>query len=204
MDVTVIVATYGDTVWQRRARRAIASVPPHIPVIAVHGLALHDARNIGLQQVQTEYVCHLDADDTLASGYFDALAEVDADIRVPAVSYVRGGRARPAAMPRVVGHHHDCTADCIMSGEGNWIVIGAVARTQLLRDAGGWRAWECYEDYDLWMRACLHGATVAAAPDAVYLAQFRSDSRNRAPQRAVKHATHQAINTVNLGEPVIA
>jgi hypothetical protein len=43
--------------------------------------------------------------------------------------------------------------------DGNWLVIGCVARTDLLREVGGFRDFPVYEDWDLWLRCWLAGAT---------------------------------------------
>ncbi len=204
MGVTVVVATYGDDSWHQLAwERAIPSAQDQgVPVIHAIGSDLCDARNSGLAQVETRHVCFLDADDELEPGYFDAMNAVDADMRVPRVRYVTPKRTPRPLMPRVAGHgHHDCTADCLAFG--NWIVIGCVARTRLLRMVGGFRDFEWSEDWDLWVRCWQAGATIESVPDAVYRAHVRPDSRNRAPDREVKHAQHQAIARAN-GLPVPA
>lgn len=193
MDVSVAVATYGASKWADLARRrAIPSAARHgVPVVHVHGATLHEARNRALATVTTEWVCHLDADDELEPGYFHAMAEGTADVRAPKVRYVVKGYPNRLWMPQVAGHRHDCTADCLPYG--NWIVVGAVARTELLRSVGGWKDWPMFEDWCLWLRCHLAGATIEPIPAAVYRAHVRSDSRNRAPDREAKHTVHQAI-----------
>jgi hypothetical protein len=116
------------------------------------------------------------------------------------VRYVRQGRNRTEPyVPTVAGHRHACTADCL--DFGNWLVVGSVARTELLLRVGGWHDYEWSEDYDLWVR-CRHvGATFEAAPSAVYRAHVRPDSRNRAPSREFKLAAHRAIAEAN-GLPI--
>jgi glycosyltransferase involved in cell wall biosynthesis len=199
MDVTVIVGTFGDEKWSDLAHeRAIPSVPESIPVIHAHADTLQEARNIGLYQASTEWVCHLDADDELTPDYFDRMAEGSADVRAPSVRYIRGGIPYPPGMPQVWAHHHECHADCLP--DGNWIVVGAVARTSLLRDIGGWRDFDWSEDWDVWLRCHLAGASIEAVPQAVYVAHVRPDSRNRAPAKAAKLAAHQAIYNANFPE----
>lgn len=198
MDVTVVVATFGDETWADLARsRSIPSAEAlDVPVVHEHASTLHEARNAGLAQVHTEWVCHLDADDELEPGYFDAMATGSADLRAPAVRYLRTVLHLPSAtIPRVAGHEHACTAECLTFG--NWLVIGTLARAELVRSVGGWHDWPVYEDYDLWARCWRAGATVEAIPTAVYRAHVRTDSRNRAPSRAVKHDTHRGIATAN-------
>lgn len=196
MDVTVVIGTYGDDRWKRLAARAAASVPPGVTIIHEHARTLHDARNQGLHKVTTEFVCHLDADDELTPDYFAHMSASTADVRAPSVQYVRGTRRHAPTIPRVWSHDHQCTAQCLP--EGNWIVVGAVARTSLLRDIGGWRDFTWSEDWDVWLRCHLIGATFDAVPAAVYVAHVRPDSRNRAPTRAAKLAAHQEIYRANF------
>lgn len=203
MDVTVVVGTYGDDSWHRLAwERAIPSAQVlDVPVVHSIGASLHDARNNGMYQVDTEWVCFLDADDELEPGYFDHMDQGYASLRAPSVRYIRDGRSRPARMPKVAGHSHDCTAECLPYG--NWLVIGTVAKTDQVRRVGGFRNFDWSEDWDLWVRCWQDGASIESIPQAVYRAHVRPDSRNRAPAREVKHAVHQAIAEAN-GLPVPA
>lgn len=197
MDVTVVVGTYGSDCWKwLAAERAIPSaVALGVPVVAVHGPTLHEARNEGLDRVRTEWVCHLDADDELEHGFFEAMGRGSADLRAPSVRYVVGRQRRVPLVPMVAGHRHMCEPGCLV--EGNWLVVGTVARTQLLRDVGGWHDFEWSEDYDLWLRCYLAGASIEAVPSAIYRAHVRDDSRNRAPDRAARLAAHRAIAKAN-------
>lgn len=196
MDITVAVATFGDESWVHLAQRAIASARDQfVPVIHVHGETLAAARNAALEQVTTEWVVHLDADDEVEPGYFDALAAGTADVRAPAVRYVRAGRDQAPYVPRVAGHRHACDASCLRSG--NWLVVGSALRAALARDVGGWHEWPLYEDWDLFLRCYLAGASFEALPDAVYRAHVRSDSRNRDPSRVFKDRIHWEIIRAN-------
>jgi GT2 family glycosyltransferase len=91
----------------------------------------------------------------------------------------------------VAGHTQDCTADCLP--EGNWLVVGACLRTQLVRDVGGWRDFPVYEDWDLFLRCHKAGATFELVRDAVYRAHVRTDSRNRGPNMEFKNRVHHQI-----------
>lgn len=202
MDVTVVVPTYGDPDWQTLAQRAVASAEAEgVPVVQVDGADLADARNYGLSLVETDFVCFLDADDELEAGYFDAMSVSDADLRAPSVRYVLNRRRPAPYVPRVSGHRHDCGPDCLAFG--NYLVIGTVARTSLVRHVGGFRDFAVYEDWDLWVRCWRAGASIETVPEAIYRAHVRPDSRNRAPERDVKLTTHQAIAQAN-GLPVPA
>lgn len=204
MDVTIVVATFGDDLWWELAEaRAMPSARAQgVEPVHVHAQTLQRARNRALEQVRTEWICYLDGDDELEAGYLDAMARGTADLRAPAVRYMMRGAARgPAALPRVAGHEHDCTADCL--AWGNWLVIGTLARTQLVRDVGGWNGYDWSEDYDLWVRCWKAGATIEAVPDAVYRAHMRLNSRNRGPARDQRLAAHRAIARAN-GLPIPA
>ena len=201
MDVTICVATYGDREWADLAnRRAIPSAKNQPGVVVhYHGATLHEARSELLAVVTTPWVCFLDADDELEPGYIGHTAAGTADIRVPSVRYVTAdNHPRSSYTPRVAGHRHDCTGECLP--EGNWIVIGAVVRTDIAQRVG-WREWACYEDWDLWLRCWQAGATIGRTPEAVYRAHVRSGSRNRAGSPAERLETHRQIAMAN-GVPV--
>jgi len=202
VDVTVVVATFGGWSWVDLANeRAIPSAKAQCPVVVhAHGETLHEARNAGLDQVATDWACFLDADDELEPGYFDAMAEGSADVRAPAVRYVGStGRAAWPYVPKVPSHDHVCGADCLPVG--NWLVVGSVVRTDLVRRVGGWESWPIYEDWDLWLRCYQVGATFEAVPQAIYRAHVRRDSRNRAPDREARLEAHRAIAAAR-GVPV--
>lgn len=207
MDVTICVATFGDVKWLKLAQsRAIPSAGAQADeIVTVHGDSLHDARNRALAMVHTEFVIFLDADDELEPGYLDAMAAGSADIRAPRTRYVTDSPRRHPVLqapcfPRVVGHQHDCTADCLP--EGNWVVIGAAARTELVRKVGGFRDFAWCEDWDLWLRCRAAAASFEAIDAAVYRAYVRPDSRNRGLARRGRQAAHRAIYDANF--PVAA
>jgi hypothetical protein len=109
VNVTVAVATYGAPAWADLAeRRALPSARAlDVPAVHIHGTTLHEARNQALALVDTEWVCHLDADDELEPGYFDAMDAGTADVRAPAVRYVTNIAPAKARVPKVAGHVHD-------------------------------------------------------------------------------------------------
>lgn len=181
LDVTVIVGTFGHTRWKWLARRhAILSIPPDVPWVHVHGATLADARNRAAAQAVTEWICVLDADDQLEPGYLDADPR-DADVLIPRVRYVTGGRVRLLPTPishRVVGHSHPerCTAECL--DDGNHIVVGAPIRRALFERAGGFREEPVYEDWALFRRLRAAGARFAYADGSVYRARINPRGRN--------------------------
>lgn len=202
MDVTVAVGTFGEQRWADLAyQRALPSAAQMgAPTVHVHHpTSLHQARNQALDRVDTEWVCFLDADDELEGGYFVHMGRAAADVRAPSVRYVApGGFPYPAVMPKVFGHTHRCDAACIP--HGNWLVIGSCVRAELVRKVGGFRDWEMFEDWDLWARCWLEGATFQAVDDAVYRAYIHPDSRNRR-NRIAGPAVHRLI-AADLGLPI--
>lgn len=199
---TIVVSTFGEDSWKRLAEeRAIPSARAQgCPVIHAHAGTLHDARNSSLAQVQTPWVVHLDADDELEAGYLEGMSRLTSDVRVPLVRYMQRGRAiARARFPTVAGHLHACTAQCLPFG--NWIVVGAAARTSLVRQVGGWRDFTWSEDWDLWLRCHLAGATFQSTTAAIYRAHVRANSRNRSSTKAEQLEAHRAIARAN-GVPI--
>lgn len=198
LDVTIVVSTFGDESWKELAhKRALPSAGSFgVPVIYSHKNTLHEARNEGLFKTETEFVCHLDADDELDSRFFEHMEKVDGDLRPPSVNHVY---QRQTFMPRVVGktvHTHVCVADCLV--EGNWLVVGTVARTKLLQDIGGWKDWGTFEDFDLWQRAWLAGATITPVPDAIYRAYSTPNGRCKNLPFAESRKIQKAICMTNM------
>lgn len=197
MDWTVVIGTYGESSWARLAlERAWPSAVDQAHVVHSHAKTLAQARNAALERVDTEWVVHLDADDELEPGFIETLAQGHADLRAPAVRYAKGARFFRPRMPQVAGHQHICSAECLP--EGNWLVVGTGVRADLVREVGGWREFSWSEDWDLWLRCWLAGASVEGVPDAIYRAHVRPDSRNRAPLREERQAAHEAIYAANF------
>lgn len=192
MEVTIVIGTFGRPSWRSLAqRRAIPSAEQlGCPVIHVHGDTLAEARNQGAAQATTEWLCFLDADDELDAGYLAAMATGTADLRGPAVRYVTGSREKLQVWPA-----QDLR-------DGNYLVIGTLVRREMFHLAGGFHDWELYEDWDLWQRCHLLGATIETVADAVYVAHVRRASRNRAPERAAKVRIRAAILQANYPDPV--
>lgn len=201
MDVTILVGTFGSSQWEDLARnRAIPSAMEQgVPVIHRHAASLMEARNACLNAARSEFVIHLDADDELEPGYVDTLSRGTADIRVPSVRYVRGRVYHTPRMPKVSGHSHICSSECLPYG--NWIVVGAMARRSILTSIGGWRDYEWSEDWDLWLRCHLQGAVIEAIPSAVYRAHTRPGSRNHAGTATTRLEVHRQIARDN-GVPI--
>ena len=178
MDVTVIVATFGEQKWVDLAQeRAIPSVQNQSVkpkrCIYTHGATLSEARNAAAAEADTAWLIFLDADDELAYDYVEQLErktrmEPKADIFVPAVQYVTPERTEE---PTMLGPYP--------LRDMNYIVIGAPVRKELFDRAGGFWGERAWEDWSLWLR-CEHlGAVLVSAPRATYRAHVTLESRNR-------------------------
>lgn len=206
MDVTVCICTYGDPdQWVPLAKTAFESVKSIAPfTITIHKQTstLAEVRNEALGMVHTEWVCFLDADDSLAPDYFLQMSEApEADLRAPAVSYVAPNGLQQAPYVPWVETPTGPKQDGPSLAYGNWMVIGTVARTSLLKTVGGFREWPMYEDWDLWLRCWHHGCSVLPVPTAIYIANVRHGSRNRNPSRIERLQAHRMIAESN-GAPM--
>jgi len=195
VDVSVVVATYGDAQWRRLGDLA-ANEADGAPVIRVHGNGdLAGARNEGLAQVFTEWVCFLDGDDALAPGYFWSMNQGSADVRQPSVSGWCDTTMVPICTADHISGAHTAQRDCLQFG--NPLCIGAVVKTALVRAVGGFDSrWPVVEDYALWRAIAINGASFEAIPAATYIARARRnlDPRNRIGGRRLRAATHAAID----------
>jgi len=148
------------------------------------------ARNAGLARVETPYWLVLDADDRLAADALIALRRpLDDDPELGfSFGYMRffgqmSGVVRfPDYDPYRLLHRHT-------------VGLTALARTEVLRDTGGYDpAFAHYEDWELWVHALSHGHE-GRRVDAVTLeyrrhggTKFASDRRHyRAAWRALRH-----------------
>lgn len=172
----MIIGTFGDKdVWDVLAERAIASainqtVRPYT-VIRSHQDDLAMARNYGAAASEADWLIFLDADDELDPHYIEAMLRGTGDIRQPMTLGVVDGveddfpvMIAPKAGGFMVGNH---------------LIIGCMVRRELFEIAGGFDGdLPVLEDWDLWIRCQLAGATVGQAPDAIYRVHVRTHSRN--------------------------
>lgn len=199
--VSVIVSTFGDESWKKMAEHAIQSAEKAgaKEVLHNHCDTLHEARNRGLEQASCEWVIHLDADDFLYETFIEEASKGTSDVRVPSIAYSYSTQfnLRNARIPAVPGHKHCCVPNCLE--KGNYVIVGAMAKVALLREVGGWKDYEALEDFDLWQRCWLAGASFENKPKAVYLARSRPMSRNRQSPKLMKQI-HYEISKTNMPE----
>ena len=183
MDVTVIVATYGDDdrYPQLAESRAVPSAIRQAPVVRSHADTLARARNSGADQADTEWLVFLDADDELGLGYMDALRTATADLRAPAVRYCFGDEPDLPLVfeDRNISHLNPC-------------VIGTAVRKSMFTQAGGFLDEPVYEDWSLWLRCVRAGATLEHVPEAHYIAHHNPDGRNVQTDQ-IRRSTYRQI-----------
>ena len=192
MNTSILISTHGAEEWEEMAWTVAfpsAEGQGAVEVIVTHlrDGTLAEARNQGARKASGDWLCFLDADDTLDPGYLARMEEALPPeegrwLLTPAVAYERGEKRQPAKIwPRVDLRH------------GNYLVIGTLVQAVVFEEVGGFREWGLYEDYDLFARCWIAGARVVEVPAAVYAARVRIQSRNRSPRRPEKLYWHQSI-----------
>lgn len=191
--VGIVVATYGSDVpnpWMQLAvERALPSArnqTVRAQVVFVHGDSLHQARNLGADGLDTDWLIFLDADDELDEHYVEAMLAGAGDIRQPATIAFGDGDPGPFStdVPSLLPERD--------LRSGNYIVIGAMVRRDLFVQHGGFDDFPIYEDWALWLKLSLAGASIGSVPDAVYRVHVAAESRNN-QDRAFQVRWYRAI-----------
>lgn len=174
VDVTICIATYGNTSWIKLAEeRALLSAMDQsveCQIIMAHdSVSLAEARNTAAQEAKTEFLIFLDADDELDPEYVEHMLEGTADIRRPStVGFVNGIQQGD---PDLIPERNILRA--------NYVIIGAMCRREMFLAVNGFRELPILEDWDLWLRMFLYGAVIEAIPKAVYRIHISKNSRNQ-------------------------
>lgn len=206
MKVTVIIATCGGEEWSRMGDEALISIKDRFPVEIIrvhkHDKSLAETRNYALGLVSTEYVCFVDADDTIKDGYFDF--EPTSDVTVTAISYNGNEATIPPVWYHMRGrkgyHEGECTSECLV--DGNYIHIGAIMKTSAAKDFK-FREYPVYEDYAWWLELQQNGLTFSKRPESVYKASVRENKnhRNRSMTLTERNKVHMQIYEDITGLP---
>lgn len=209
MSISICIATYGESSWEHMAQtRALPSVfEQDCEIVIVHDASgtVSSSRNTVAKEASGDWLCFLDADDELDSGFCEAMRKViderqlagwgpgflidtGLSILTPSVSYANGRRRTPPKF------WPDCSLD-----QGNPCAIGTLIERVFFHEIGGFIDYgdppgsNAYEDWSLWARAHIAGATVVKVPDAVYIAHHEKTSRHRGVPVATKLAWHREI-----------
>lgn len=187
-DLTIMICAHGDTRWRDLAySRAFPSAAEQALTLVHYepGATLAQVRNAAAEDAQTRWLCFLDADDELDYGYVDAMRRQAHEnaLLAPAVKYLNPLKATaPASLPNEPGDMRRV----------NRCVIGTLIRRTTFLDAGGFKEWPCYEDWDLFLGAHVAGVPIIYVPDAVYKAHVDPNGRN-APSREVATRVYNEI-----------
>lgn len=178
MTASIIIGTFGDVKWARLALdRALPSAEGQPAQILVsHGETLAEVRNRLASVANGDYLVFLDADDELSPGYVEAILRGSADLRSPAIQYIYPDyEEKPKLLiPKNLRR-------------GNYLPVGTAIRRELFMEVGGFRDLRAWEDWDLFVRLYLRGATIEQIPEAVYRAYWSPTGRNNLTQQ-------QAVN----------
>jgi hypothetical protein len=189
VDLTVIVAAFGAEHLAMARDRAVPSAEREAEVILSTGTTVAESRNAGAAQATSEWICFLDADDEIEPGFAAAMSKATADVRAPAWRHCRAGYYREPIY-----------AEPGPLVDGNMLPIGCVLRRELFARVGGFLEWPILEDWCVWQRCEIAGATFELVRDAVYTAHIIHGSRNRGAGHAMHVRVHEAIRRHNHPE----
>lgn len=194
MNVSVLIATYGDPEWIKTAERAYLSARNQgaADIILHHDDegTIASSRNASIGAASGDWLLFLDADDELAPGYLDAMKAAytgdDRALLTPAVQQIRKGRAgAPSFFDRGISLRQD-----------NWLVVGTLIHKDLFLKVEGFGNYpHGFEDFSLWSKCFRVGASVVKVPAAIYLYYFNPQSKHKQGWRDRKWQveTHQRV-----------
>lgn len=183
VDVTVVIPTIG--VRRSKMHQALGSIHVQsvVPAMTIveqdeqhRGAAA--TRNTALKNVSTEWVAFLDDDDLLYPEHLRlclAVAEREgADVVYPWYDYVVNGEVDNSLDPLAVPFRGELRSpkgikfgreqrDYLLD-VANFIPVTVLARTQAVRDVGGFAEEDEHEDWSLWKRLLLNDAHFVHLP----------------------------------------
>lgn len=169
--ITVIVVSYGDSVWMDLARRrALPSA-----ILAAGGSknvlwsqtqpTLQMARNVEGMKADTDWIIFLDADDELDKNYVKAM---QARIQLlPPGDFI----IQPSTLGVVDGledPYEVLIPPKPSLFDGNHCVIGSAVPARLFQRVDGFDNWPFWEDWGLWLKCLKAGAQFVTCPEAIY------------------------------------
>lgn len=197
-----VVVDDGSTDDTRRLAEEFAARDPRIRYVHQENRGLAAARNTGLRESAGAYVQLLDADDRLApeklavqAAYLDAHADVDVVIG-PATFFrtdapdevlysLHGKLSRPMA-PRVSS---SAEALRLLEHFNIMVAIAPLVRRPVFGRAGGFQeSLRACEDWDLWLRAALAGASFRYVdhPSSLAFVRTHEGSMSRSSTRMMR------------------
>jgi GT2 family glycosyltransferase/glycosyltransferase involved in cell wall biosynthesis len=170
-----------------RSARALKSVATVLVLRHERNRGLSAARNVGLSQVDTAYVCAHDNDNILGHEYLECGCRIlDENVSVGAVTayartfldgtdWARNGAGtatyRPLGQDLGIGLRENCFGDAF-----------GIYRTEAVRRIGGWdeSSTGLWEDWQLFLKMTVASEPVWVIPREMFFYRVRRDSMARA------------------------
>jgi hypothetical protein len=174
-DVTVIIPFWREKGRRDWLREAINGFPVGTKyLVAENDADLAGALNEALAMVDTEWVFRFDYDDVPGVGMLETMRSVadDVDVVYPSMMLTDEDLKPYGSFPADVFCPNRLQTWNFVSG-------GFLARTEMIRKAGGWRDLEVLEDWDLHIRMLRVGARFKACPNASFAYRQVEGSRNK-------------------------
>lgn len=153
----------------------LGSFPDGTPrIVAENDGEMAEALNAGLAKVETPYVMVFGADDIASTTLLPMLESLiwDVDVVYPTMILTDENL-------NTIGSFPAQAFDGNRLLQWNFVTGGFLARTDKLREVGGWRDLESLEDWDLHVRMFRSGARFKPVPEAVFLYRQVPGSRNK-------------------------
>ena len=174
METTLIVTTWGSEEWRESGTLAAIHAPGANHIHIHDPKSAGDARNRAVRYFDPKgHICFLDADDSLAPGYFQAMEsahEHNGQLLTPALA-LGDEPARILDDRDIINGLNPCP-------------IGTLIHRDLFDEVGGFGDWRAYEDFAMFQRAVLVGAKIRFVPEAVYVASINPRGRNSTVKNA--------------------
>ncbi len=160
---------------------------PHSVTYNSENRGLAGARNAGLAEVETPYVCAHDNDNIILNRYLDLACRIlDENPEVAAVTSwswsFKDGSSWRARRPAWDYEYRPLGQDLGLALRENCIGDAlAVYRTKVLQELGGWddSSKALWEDWQLFTRMTARGHKVWVIPQPMFLYRLRSNSMHR-------------------------
>jgi glycosyltransferase involved in cell wall biosynthesis len=161
-------------------------------------LTLAQARNAAARETNAEWLCFLDADDELESGYLEAMDDAWTRLRPRATEPLINPPLLAPALRRVWSNDLRSSTRAEIPNRGRWpqineCVIGTLVQAAMFRAVGGFRDFTddgerilMYEDWHLWLRCWNSGAQIVHVDEAVYREHVNDKGRNTNAHLAIQ------------------
>lgn len=207
MNVSIVIATYGDEAWRDLAMSR--AYPSALDQGAYEIVVGHDdqatiaqVRNTLAEKTSGDWLLFLDADDELGPRYVWAMQRALRQRRggvgapppllTPAIQYVQPSGKRQAPRFWPIGDLR----------EDNFLIVGTLVARDLFMEVGGFEDYpHGFEDWSLWAKCWKAGSEIVQVRRAIYIAHVNPNSKHRQGWRDRKWqvAMHQQIQRELFG-----